>query len=156
MPLDADHAKARSDPGCDEDDGGPGTNAEALPSLAAVGYGRPPIHSRFKPGQSGNPRGRPKGARGITSIVAGVLARKVVITEAGRPRKITITEANIRRIAELALKGDLRACRILIELEDRFGTGAASAQATPSAQEDDALIESYVERLRGAATRESD
>ena len=43
------------------------------PSAYAVGYGRPPKHTRFKPGTSGNPRGRPKSAQGLNT-----LARKVM------------------------------------------------------------------------------
>ena len=46
-----------------------------------VGYGRPPMMTRFRPGQSGNPRGRPKGARNLSTIVAAALSERVAINE---------------------------------------------------------------------------
>src|SRR5208337_568384 len=54
-----------------------------------VGYGRPPIRTRFRPGQSGNPRGRPRGARNLATEIAAALAEKVAVTENGRRRHIT-------------------------------------------------------------------
>jgi Family of unknown function (DUF5681) len=57
-----------------------------------VGYGRPPMTTRFRPGQSGNPRGRPKGARNLSTIVAAALSERVAINENGRRRQITNTK----------------------------------------------------------------
>ena len=58
-----------------------------------VGYRRPPLHSRFKPGISGNPRGRPKGSKNLDSLCHSLLSRKVTIHEAGARRKVTAVEA---------------------------------------------------------------
>jgi hypothetical protein len=54
-----------------------------------VGYGRPPIHTRFKPGQSGNPAGRPKGAQNFATEIAAELkeAREGVPSKANAIRK---------------------------------------------------------------------
>lgn len=49
-----------------------------------VGYGKPPLHSRFQPGQSGNPRGRPNGTKNLKTDLAEELAERVQITENGR------------------------------------------------------------------------
>jgi hypothetical protein len=46
-----------------------------------VGYGRPPVHSRFKKGQSGNPKGRPRGRRSVASILHKILGEKVSVRE---------------------------------------------------------------------------
>jgi Family of unknown function (DUF5681) len=54
-----------------------------------VGYGRPPRHSRFKPGQSGNPKGRPKGSKSLKTLLEGALSLPITITECGVPRTIT-------------------------------------------------------------------
>ena len=51
-----------------------------------VGYGRPPTHSRFQPGRSGNPRGRPPGVKSLSDIVRKIVRQKVTVTENGRGR----------------------------------------------------------------------
>ena len=48
-----------------------------------VGYGRPPLHTRFKPGQSGNPKGRPKGAKNEDTILREIMNRPIDIREGG-------------------------------------------------------------------------
>lgn len=85
-----------------------------------VGYGRPPRHTRFKPGQSGNPRGRPRGARNIRTIVPEVLNRKISVTSGGRRKEVPIREAMILRFVETALQGDKKAITVLMDLDERF------------------------------------
>src|SRR5262245_11040533 len=58
-----------------------------------VGYGKPPVQSRFKRGQSGNPKGRPKGARNFSTDVKATLKAPVKVTRDGRPRKVSTQEA---------------------------------------------------------------
>lgn len=45
----------------------------------SVGYGKPPAHSRFQPGQSGNPKGKKKGAKSFKTVVGGILNEKVAV-----------------------------------------------------------------------------
>ena len=54
------------------------------PSQQRVGYGNPPLHSRWRPGQSGNPSGRPKGRRSFTTAFSSFSMRKVTATLAKR------------------------------------------------------------------------
>lgn len=73
-----------------------------------VGYGKPPKHSRFKPGQSGNPKGRPKSRKNMRTIVNDVMERPVLINENGRPRRVKFLEAFVHQMAAKALSGSTR------------------------------------------------
>lgn len=76
------------------------------PGNNRVGYGRPPKHSQFKPGHSGNPKGRPKGAKNEATIWRNVFNKRVAIREGGRQRKVSLLEAMILKFVEDALKGN--------------------------------------------------
>jgi len=81
-----------------------------------IGYGKPPERSRFKPGQSGNPKGRPKGARSLKTIVHEVLGEKISVRTNGKERRVSRLEALILRQVELAVKGNMRALEKLLQL----------------------------------------
>lgn len=82
-----------------------------------VGYGRPPEETRFKPGQSGNPKGRPKGSKNKLAMFAKALGQRIYIEERGKRRSITILDAIFRTIMNRALKGDLKAAEFIFNLE---------------------------------------
>ena len=65
--------------------------------------------TRFRPGQSGNPRGRPKGARNLSTVVAAALSERVAINENGRRRRITKLEAAVKQLVNRAASGEARA-----------------------------------------------
>lgn len=73
-----------------------------------VGYGRPPVATRFKPGQSGNPRGRPKGAKNVDTILRDVLMQQIRVLDGGKRRKITVFEVFLKRLSKQALEGDAK------------------------------------------------
>ena len=74
-----------------------------------VGYGKPPVNTRFKPGQSGNPKGRPRGSKSFASLMRAALSETVQVREDGRLRHISRREAIIKSLIARALKGDARA-----------------------------------------------
>lgn len=80
-----------------------------------VGYGKPPRHTRFAPGKSGNPSGRPKKPRTTSETLARSLARKIEITENGQRKKITTLEALIMRLVSKAAAGDNSALKQLLQ-----------------------------------------
>ena len=80
-----------------------------------VGYRRPPVHTRFRKGHSGNPRGR--GARGKTLLEAidQAMRRKVVVTENGARKKVPRIEVAARMVANKAAAGDLAVIRFIAQ-----------------------------------------
>jgi len=92
----------------------------------AVGFGKPPRHTRFCKGQSGNPKGRPRGAKNLATLMEKVLKEPVVISENGKRRRITKREALIKQLVNKAIAGDPRSIKLLLaelrEIDDRLGT----------------------------------
>ncbi|QGZ96597.1 DUF5681 domain-containing protein [Terricaulis silvestris] len=75
-----------------------------------VGYGRPPKTSQFKKGRSGNPSGRPKTKGAVAVDLEAMLNAPVTtIDPTGRTRRISRSEALLRKQVDRALGGDLRA-----------------------------------------------
>ena len=81
-----------------------------------VGNGKPPQHSRFKQGRSGNPRGRPKGALSMATVLARTLREKVVINENGKRKTVSKLEVAIAQLVTKATSGDGHAIRYLCQL----------------------------------------
>jgi hypothetical protein len=81
-----------------------------------VGYRKPPVHTRFKPGQSGNPKGRPKGPRNLATELARAMAMPVPVTVNGRRKNVRTITALIWRLREKALGGDHKSLLLLINL----------------------------------------
>jgi hypothetical protein len=79
------------------------------PTDKSVGYGRPPEHSKFKKGQSGNRSGKRKGTKNLATIVSEVLLEPISIVKNGKSRKITALEGLMRVQRDLALNGNQKA-----------------------------------------------
>jgi hypothetical protein len=81
-----------------------------------VGYGKPPRHTRFEPGRSGNPRGRPGGSKNLSTLLSEALNEPVIVVENGRRRKITKRRAIIKQLVNRSAKGDWRGTKILLDI----------------------------------------
>lgn len=86
----------------------------------AVGYGKPPKATRFRKGRSGNPRGRPRGARGVGALLDEALSQEVTVTEGGRTSRISKREALILSLITRAIKGDMRAAAQTLRLIEAY------------------------------------
>lgn len=114
-----------------------------------VGYGRPPRAHQFKPGQSGNPRGRPKGAKNEGTILHELLHRKIEVREGGRARKITVIEAILLRFTEDALKGNTKTATFLF---NRYAAAHVETEPNEDISEDDReVLEAFVRRFEARA-----
>lgn len=114
------------------------------PETYAVGYSKPPLDSQFKPGQSGNPAGRPRGVCNLMTDVKRTLQAPIKVKEAGRTRTRTTQEGALMVLREKALKGDGRALDRIFELALRFNneaTGSGSVQTL--AADDQAILDAY-------------
>ena len=93
----------------------------SAPGNGSVGYGRPPVASQFKPGQSGNPRGRKKGVKNVATIFNDALYKPVKIRTAGRVRTLPKIEAVVEVMLSKALAGDIPAVSKILELAHKLG-----------------------------------
>ena len=82
-----------------------------------VGYRRPPAHSQFKPGQSGNPKGRPRGATNLREQIERELRSTVPVKTNGKARKVTKRAAIGMRVVHKAMEGDARAIATIVALD---------------------------------------
>jgi hypothetical protein len=88
-------------------------------SSYTVGFGKPPAKTRFKKGQSGNPKGRPKAAsrpRALNDLVSTCLLNEIDVTLGGKRQKKQALEAVILKLTLMALGGDVRAIRTIIDI----------------------------------------
>jgi len=81
-----------------------------------VGYGKPPRHTRFAKGQSGNPRGRPSGAKNFTTLLSEALNEPVIVTEHGGRRKVSKRQAIVTQLVNRSATADFRAIKILLDI----------------------------------------
>ncbi|WP_051389886.1 DUF5681 domain-containing protein [Bradyrhizobium sp. Ec3.3] len=111
-----------------------------------VGYCTPPPEHWFKPGQSGNPKGRPKGSKNEATIINEILARKITVRENGRARKITVQEAILLNFANDALKGNPKSATFLLNRKQLIES--SEQPKTPVLDMDDRkILEFYARQL---------
>lgn len=79
-----------------------------------VGYGKPPRRTRFKQGASGNPRGRPRRSKDISTLFDQQLDRLVTVTRDGRKVRVSVRELFAMNIVKAAVNGNSRAQELLL------------------------------------------
>jgi Family of unknown function (DUF5681) len=114
-----------------------------------VGYGKPPRHTRFEPGRSGNPRGRPPGAKNMKTLLSKALNELVVVTEPAGRRKVSKREAIVTQLVNRSAKADYKAIQILLgmlrDIEGDTDTHSSDAAFTEADQQ---IIQRIRSRLR--------
>ena len=114
-----------------------------------VGYRKPPRRTRFRKGQSGNPRGRPSGAKSLSTMLREELNQRVIVVENGRRRKITKRQAIITQLVNRAAKGDWRGAKLILDIEQDIErrTDAAAPPAADFGEADKKVIKQLMTRL---------
>ncbi len=114
-----------------------------------VGYKKPPKRTRFKRGRSGNPKGRPKGAKNLRTELAEELQERVLIREGGKPRRVSKQRAMLKRLAEKALQGDTRAASLIVNMVARFLVQTEDdGPSAPLGADDLAILADFEARVR--------
>ena len=116
-----------------------------------VGYRKPPRHSRFVKGLSGNPRGRPPGAKNLKTLLNKALNELVIVTENGGQRKISKREAIVTQLVNRSAQADLKAIQILLAMLRDIEGHAEAGSADPDVftEADEQIIQRIRARLRG-------
>lgn len=118
-----------------------------------VGYGKPPKATRFQPGRSGNPRGRPKGTKNLKTDLFEELQEMIEIREGGRTRKVTKQRAFVMALANGSIKGNGRSASILVSTMLRvLDTGANDTEIGDELEADEAeILREFEERVKRRA-----
>ncbi len=118
-----------------------------------VGYGKPPRDSRFKPGQSGNPKGRPAGTKNFKTDLVEELQEHITVKEGGSRHRISKQRAILKSITLRAMKGDPRAASLIVNMVARFLDQADSElESTPIDADDLAILANFKARVRKSNT----
>lgn len=119
-----------------------------------VGYAKPPRHTRFKPGQSGNPKGQPRGSRNLKTIIEDALDETVTIREGGRIRRLPKREALVRTLVNGALMKDAKSLQALLAMMRATGSISETLESDPPQElspEDEKLIADFLRRNGGGS-----
>ena len=114
-----------------------------------IGYCKPPKHSRFKPGQSGNPQGRPRGQRNFGTAVRDAANRKITMREGERTRNVSKMDGIIEVTLNKALQGDFKAVAAFIQFARCAGLTDEKVEPSSTksiSEEDEAIVDGYLER----------
>ena len=114
-----------------------------------VGRGKPPVHSRFKKGQSGNPRGpRPKN---LPALLVDALNEKVTVTIDGERREITKREAVATQLVNESTRANLRATKMMTDMlkdAEKKAAVAPPPESAPFTAADEEVMATFIARLR--------
>lgn len=117
------------------------------PANALVGYKNPPLHTRFKPGQSGNKNGRPKGRRNLKHDLQSEFSERISVREGDRTVRMTKQRAMVKSVVARAIKGDVRAQAKAFELLLRaFGVDDEIQNEAKLGADDEAILAAFLER----------
>ena len=121
------------------------------------GYKNPPAEHQFKKGQSGNPKGRPKGRKNLKSIFEKTAQKKITLSANGKEVKVTLLEATITRLFEKAMKGDARSIDTVMKHAQSLHLYEDHGEQNETFSSDDAaILATYENRLKNKLNKGGD
>jgi hypothetical protein len=118
-----------------------------------VGYRRPPVEHRFKPGNNANPKGRKKKTRNRKLVISELLFEPITVREGGEVKQMSVLEAVLKKLLSKALTGDNKAALTIIGLAQREGIlTPEQEEAVDNLPESDMAIMQDAMKRFGAAT----
>ena len=120
-----------------------------------IGYRRPPPSGRFKKGQSGNPKGRPKGSRNFLTLLVQELGQSIVVNENGKKKTITRMQAMVKRMVAGALQGEQKALLTLVEILRRTGQFEETDVGDLLPGDYETILDTYVAQRQMSATKKA-
>jgi len=117
---------------------------------SAAGYGRPPVASRFKPGKSGNPKGRPKGAKNLKTLIREAMIASIPIQEGEKTRRVTRLEGVVLRQIQSALRGNDKSAMAVLKMALQLGFLQDSSESGEInlSSEDERILDELLIRSR--------
>lgn len=126
------------------------------------GYKRPPKHTRFANGRSGNPKGRPKGTKNLKTDLSEELQEQVLVREGSTEKQISKQRAMVKRLIAKAIKGEMRATTILITMMLRLReVGDTDSTEAPLTEDERTVLATLEEQIlrrvrqRSASSRDT-
>jgi Family of unknown function (DUF5681) len=117
---------------------------------SAVGYGQPPTASRFKPGTSGNPKGRPKGRKNLKTLIREAMTASILIQEGQKTRRVSRIEGVVLRLLQSGLKGSDKSVMTIIKMALQLGFLQDSSESSEIglSREDERILGELLARSR--------
>jgi hypothetical protein len=127
------------------------------PDDNAVGYGRPPKHSQFKPRHSGNPKGRAKGSKNFSTLFSEELMRTISFTENGKRFRMPKCQLLAKQTINKALDNDHKSKALVFD-QIRHGERATDSPVTIEVErpENKLVMESIIRRIRASVDAPSE
>lgn len=121
-----------------------------------VGFGKPPKRTRFRPGTSGNPAGRPKGKKNLATVLDRALQEKVIVSENGIRKTITKLEASVTQLVNKSASGDLNAMRQLTALSRSAEDSVTDVTVQQPSEPDTKVLQGILKRWEDYKTGDVD
>jgi len=128
---------------------------EAGKPVYEVGYGKPPKSGQFKPGESGNPKGRKRKPKSVQAQTQKALSKKIRVNEGGQSRLLSVQDVIIKSLVNKAAKGDLKAASFVFNLANSplFADTDTISEDSLS-PEDKAMLEKMMDQYSGTDASE--
>ena len=120
-----------------------------------VGYCRPPKHTQFKKGVSGNPSGRPMGSVNMATVLQKELSQMVVVGQGNQKKRITKMQAAVKQLVDKALQGDMHAFRVLSVLTQVLNDPAGAPTSAELEAADQKVLDILVRSFTAAQSTQN-